>query len=710
MSTRFYLRAAEVPSVSPAFHTAWDSTVGAVRRTMYTTKLAGDTVTSASSSQGGPGDQILIAQFVSLPLDPGTTLASGGATAKAMTFCLEGNGNDDLIDCATARVCSQDGTTIQHELYGSSLISGQGSGEWPFTGFPAQSRSFIGGVTSGTYVTQSGDRLVLELGYEVGGAAIPGVAGSVRIGSDSTGVDVSSDGDTSLTKLGWFETSAGVTFFAPLNPGGWGTWGVGRKTRIAWTVDGRTASLMDWQADAAADWGDRTLTGSVPESVSWAEEGAPIVGWRSTDDAMWSGTLETVRLEDDLLKVRAYGGAEALMRNQTRMFYRIDGADRWSDSETDPHSYNNSEKFDVTLGRGHIMWKVGDGDTAYAVGNQSAVVLWVEGGLITRYSIQVEPDINFANLEVETHNATGPSGSRTLEGTHSLAAIGGTPTTYARTLTTPADLLSLRMIADGAFTPAARHRVKVNAIKVYGRTIDDAFSISEVVEDVAGVAGLVDAGITANTTAALPLDWNEDLPGLLSYMAELADWRWLVTHDGLSFGPFAKTWEAFTSADATTALEPERRYNRVRVPYRAVSGALRTSEGVPSVDPFPDERVTWVEELEDPQADSTLADAFAQAQADYFASARLRGSLTPVRVRYRGEIRTPYDVRAGDLLSMPDLAPEIGAQRIQTVTYRPGENVTVELGAGFNVVRTLAEIERDRPRRRRRRRPTRGPT
>jgi len=706
VTTRFYFRATEAPSISPAFHTAWDNTSSAVRRMMYPTKLAGDTVTSTSVTGGAAGDDVCNLQLISQPLEAGIEVAGTGLSGSAATFCLESSGNDDLTPISTYQIWSLDGLTLRATPAG--LITGAG-GEFPFSGFPPEARSFSVDTGAASYITQTGDRLVVELGVHNGPAGVAPFAGTLWRGSDSALADVGVGG-SETTRVGWFEISGDLTFVSPLNPGGWGTWGVGRKTRIAWTVDGQTASLVDWQADSATDWGDRTLTGSLPTSVSWAEEGAPIVGWRSTDDAMWSGTLETIRLEDDLLKVRAYGGAEALMRNQTRMFYRIDGADRWADSETDPHSYNNSEKFDVTLGRGHVMWKVGDGDTAYAVGNQSAVVLWVEGGLITRYSIQVEPDINFANLEVETHNATGPSGSRTLEGTHSLAAIGGIPTTYARTLTTPADLLSLRMIADGAFTPAARHRVKVNAIKVYGRTIDDAFSISEVVEDVAGVAGLVDAGITANTTAALPLDWNEDLPGLLSYMAELADWRWMVTHEGLVFGPFAKTWEAFTSADATTALEPERRYNRVRVPYRAVSGALRTSEGVPSVDPFPDERVTWVEELEDPQPDSTLADAFAQAQADYFASTRLRGSLTPVRVRYRGEIRTPYDVRAGDLLSMPDLSPEIGPQRIQTVTYRPGENVTVELGAGFNVVRTLAEIERDRPRRRRRRRPTRGPT
>ena len=303
---------------------------------------------------------------------------------------------------------------------------------------------------------------------------------------------------------------------------------------------------------------------------------------------------------------------------------------------------------------------------------------------------------------LRTDTALGPDGAGTLIVNHSMT--NGTAA-IASDVTTGEDLLTIQYVRDGGtFTAGATFFGRAVGLKVYGRTKDDAFSVSDVAADVGASAGLDVANVQANSLAALPLDWLEAHPDLLTYMAELVDWRWLALHDGLHFGPYEKTWDAFSTADATPSLNPEPRFNRVHVPWRTLAGAPRVSIGIPDVDPFPgEERVIEMEELEDPQPDSSLPDAVAAARANYEASTRLTGSLDLARIRYRGEVRSPYDLTAGDLISMPDLG--VGPQRVTGVTYRPGGRVTADIGTGFNPVKTLADAERERkPRVRKRKR------
>jgi hypothetical protein len=481
---------------------------------------------------------------------------------------------------------------------------------------------------------------------------------------------------------------------------------VALPSNLDFEIDGRPVRMEGWQADAETDRGDRTLTGRLPRSVTWASQGAPVVAWRRSGDAAWSGTLVAdPRIVGDELVIRAEGHANEIASKRERMFYRIDGGEKWVDSASDPHSYAQSEKYDLHSGPGALVWKYGNNADAFAIGDIAGFILWMEGALITRYSTLVTVSQNMGSWDLRTHSATGPTGTATLIGDHSL----NPPTTYAQNITTPEDALLFSVRCNTANTPGNRRRVRAGVIKVYGRTTDDTFSASDVVSDVGGNAGLDTSNVQTSSLAVLPLDWTEDHAALLDYMAELTDWRWLALHDGLHFGPYERTWEAFTDIDGTPELEPERRYNRVVVPYRSVSGALLEAVGTPATDPFPgQEIVLLVDELEDPQPDSTVADAVASTRAAYEASVRFTGRMTLSRVRYRGEARSPYDVTAGDLLSLPDLAPTVGSQRIRSVTYHPEDRATVEFGSGFNVVKALADASREqagsRRRKKRRRR------
>ena len=458
----------------------------------------------------------------------------------------------------------------------------------------------------------------------------------------------------------------------------------------SFTIDGRPVPLIDWQCESVVDWGDRTLTGKLPRWVTWAQQGSRVVAWRGPDDAMWAGELTAdPRDTGDWLAIRAHGDAQRISDDPTRMFYRIDGGSQWVDADSEPHELVNKGDYDLTTGGGFLKWRWANGSDAFTSGEHAGFVLWVEGALITYYEFLATMEPTLSNFDIITRSFTGPSGSSFLEATHGL---GTSPTTRSQVLATPSDALWFRVQANANSTPANRRKLTLTQIRVYGRTTDPNFSVSDVVADVGASAGLVTDGVRSNGLRVLPLDWTEDHADLLTYMAELADWRWLVRHDGLHFGPYERVVDAFMPGDAVGDLEPERRHNIVTQPFRGLSGRRRARTGSPTIDPYPGQTFALtLEDLADPQPDADLAEAVAEARADYEASRRLTGSLELVRIRADGDAMSPYFISPGDLLRIPNLAPGVAPQRVKAVTYRPDDRVSVDLGTGFNVVRTLAD-------------------
>jgi hypothetical protein len=478
----------------------------------------------------------------------------------------------------------------------------------------------------------------------------------------------------------------------------------GRSLGMYATIDGRPVEFLDWQATVEADWGERTLTGKVLREVTWAEQGSSVELWRGDGTRLWSGELtQDPKLEGPLLSLRAQGYAEWLAANRTRMFYRTDGASLFVDAEEDPHGYNESEKYDLIVRQGMLKWTWGDGDTTFQTGDVMTAVIWIEGGLITRYTFLADPSETLTNWEVRTVSATGPSGAFTALNDHSLNVASAT---YAVNIDDPTDLFGIRVRCNsGPATPASRRKLKLTAIKIYGRTTDDEFTASEVAVDVAAASGVATDRVQANGLSVLPLDWTENHPALLDYLVELTGGRWMVRGDGLHFGPYERTWEVSTEDGANAEVEPERRFNRVVVPYRSLSGRLReTSPAVPETDPYPGEEFThYAEELEDPQPDAELATALAATTVEHLAAARITGRVDVAACRLEGSARDPIEIEPGDLLNITDL--RYPPQRIKAVTYAKDRLPVVELGeVPFDPMQVIRTFQRDEAGKRKRRR------
>ncbi len=468
---------------------------------------------------------------------------------------------------------------------------------------------------------------------------------------------------------------------------------------IGWEVDGLPVRMIgDWQAEVQTGWGDRAFTGAIGREVRWAEQGAPVTGWKRSGEPLWQGTLVVdPRREGDVLRIRAEGNAAGIDAIPNRLFYRVDGAAEWEDRGSDPYGYNQNEKFDLFSRRGSLVWKFGSVDT-FNTNDAAGFAFWREGGEISRYTCTLEVNQALGGFDFLTRSFTGPDGTQSDITTQTLN-FGG-PLTLAVDATINAanreDGMTFVCIRTGAAsTPNGRRRLQVRAIKVYGRTLDENFTVADVVSDVAELAGLGTDGIDAHAMLVLPLDWTEDPTGLLDYMAELTDWRWMVRGTEMTFGPYGKIWESATGYGAVPNLEPQPRANVFRQPFRTLSGALRHVDASPEVDPFPGQEVV-VEgtELENPQPNADLATAVAAAAVEYEASVRRSGPVELTEVRYIGGTWSPYDVDAGDQLLLTDLAPDLGPQRIEAMTYRPGGRATAQLGDGFNLVAELAAFQR----------------
>jgi len=707
MGTRFYLNTNQAAPVSPSFGVGtpefgWTSSTSATRCLASTAHVTGDTLATLGPRAITNNTNLLFVQGVTAVLPTGTAFTTS-VLFTAYFQCSESAADDNLRPQVRLKVVSEDGATLRQEIRPSTDTSGLEPGT------TLGNLAFSSAVALGPigYTTVAGDRLVIEVGLASQAGVSP--SGSVRFGSD--GDDLPQGPETGTTFVPWVEftnldvfPTMGTPAFHPPNP-----------VSINATIAGFPVEMSDWQFDAVTNEGYRSLTAKIPETFVFAEQGAPIRVWLSDSTEVWAGELA---LDPDAdrgkLQIRAEGYASRLSVSSTRMFYRIDGAGAWVEADAEPHELLNNDKYDLRLKPGLMRWQMGNaGSDSFAANDQAGFVLWVEGGLITRYECLSEPGASYSAFDFITSYLTGPNTVGAVIATHNLTAGS---ITRASNLSTPADMIRFRVEANTSAASSTRRRHIVSRIKVYGRTIDDNFSASEVVHDVASDVGMDRTLIQDNGLAILPLDWTDDNADLLDYMAELTDWHWEVwgpNADGqprLSFAPWETNWTVYQSSGVRPNVENLARYNVVRVPYRRVNGQAAFAYGY--ADSFATDGFSAVyemDELEHPQSNSNLATAIAERAVDYWSAKRVGGRVELGEVfSEQGEPASGYLVKPGDVITIAE-RPDLPPQRVVGMSYRQGAVPIAELGDEFNVIRLLAEFQKSRRRRRKKRSRRRNP-
>ena len=484
---------------------------------------------------------------------------------------------------------------------------------------------------------------------------------------------------------------------------------------ISWTIDGSPVRMDEWSCDSIANGGYNQFRATAASSRLQASQGSIVTGYRTDGSVLWQGAISAepkthrgiAALLAEGLKVRAEKLSGPLL-------YRDDDISRLVSADSDPHNYNSNPDFTWSVNPGRAICLIAK-DSTYAVGNQASIVGWYEGCEVSQLTYTWNnPSATIANHIIRIQSATGPSGGLTNEGFTSLSSPG--PATVTKSITDGQDLIRIGLETLNAITVGENKRVTITGYQAYGRTTAATFTAAEVAADVGQLAGFDTAGVTASGDDILPLYWTDGTyADLLTYVADLMDWRWLVTADAglgvsgvasgpaLSFGPWDRTWTAALQRGvAELDLEPLAVYNQARVNFSSVSGVKRSASVTASPDPLA--LAGWNNvydyDLADPQASNTLALALADRLIDYYSQPRVRGRLTLHECRdSSGYIHSGYDVGAGELIDITDLDPAAGPQRIVGASYDQ-HGTHLELSEDFAIGRYLFRAGKGRRHRR----------
>ena len=212
MATRFRLTSdATAPAVSPALQ-SYSHTQGTVR-----TLLTSDTSALTTSAYTPDGADHLVAgdahhiQFVSDPMVAGITFTNGN-TIKMCVQALEAHAGNNLFLQCFVSIVSQDGTTVRRTLCAKTADGVE-------LATALTSRFHTTTQSGATYVTVSGDRLVVELsvtGTPTGAGGVQGHNASLRWGGNGAGGDLlETDAQTDTTLNPWIEFVPNVSFLNP---------------------------------------------------------------------------------------------------------------------------------------------------------------------------------------------------------------------------------------------------------------------------------------------------------------------------------------------------------------------------------------------------------------------------------------------------------------------------------------------------------------
>ena len=203
-STRLYFATASTPSVNPSFD-SWSETDSSARRQLLTAKSASESLNTGTSLSWTAGNTQLDRQYVSLPMEAGISFSS--ATIKLQLACMEGSAISNSVPRMSAKIVSSDGTTLRQTLL---TIANYGTTS-EYNIITLRNVQFANGDTlTGSYITASGDRLVIEIGHSDSSGTLP--SAQCRYGAP-TGTSDHGENDTETVVLvPWVEFSNTIRF------------------------------------------------------------------------------------------------------------------------------------------------------------------------------------------------------------------------------------------------------------------------------------------------------------------------------------------------------------------------------------------------------------------------------------------------------------------------------------------------------------------
>jgi hypothetical protein len=604
--TRFYLSSTAAP-VAVAGSGEWEFKTNAenVRGTLSTASdgsVLGDRGTTAVDPT--PSADHMVYQGVSEAL-PGGEISG---FARGMVRVRETAARGDMRTQVIARVVSGDGTTVRGVLFGPDP-AGALEDEWP-TGYEARRLPRIWadarGAPISTVVAQTGDRIVLEVGFRIFASYVGSETGYARIGAPNGVADLEeaegAQGDlrpwVEFSSVAGAETSEAEALIEWVVLGGGG----GLRRVLSGEVVHQIVSprgVSRWPVVGDFDRLDSGAGGwkSAKGKISRAEfEAAPDVYRAGSEWFVWERGTGRLLFRSDLTEPTPTGGAvdisgrgpgAVLDKDAPRLLFSAVGGSEagWTNGADEPFGFDTSKKIGVEVQEGGIRWKIENGKT-FAGGEISRAIFYAEGfdGL-SRLSWKLKgKDANYGNLEVVLRGRNiGEAGdyaaAATDIATWSLGAGGPAEgTILEQAITDDYDLIELGLRATGAFTAGDDIEIAARRLVVGGISDDDDTTADDVFAEVFDRIGcdsvrIEPSGVPVGAVDHISGSW----ASLLDAMALRTDYYYRVYWEGGKLVGEAGTWgkRRYTVFDPelSDGLIPLEPFDRVKVAFTYPNGA-----------------------------------------------------------------------------------------------------------------------------------------
>jgi len=468
--------------------------------------------------------------------------------------------------------------------------------------------------------------------------------------------------------------------------------------RISWFIDGRPVQFSDWSADCVAYGGFRDFAGTARGDCSFAEQEAPLAGFRRDGSPFWYGTIvvdpEVTEGGAAITAQGLYKGTFSTTVGRRLFMVRVEAG--WKNQEVKPYGYNNvGRAYDSKIEEGQLVWWAAKGQDV-SIGDTTGWVYWAEGCVLTNVSAitNINNGANPGRNEYQISTGFGPNGAVTVE-QNGISVSAGTFDVPLNKTT--GDLITIEVRRNNNASPGDKILGRVGTIILRGLAPSDVFTLDQVFS----VILQIDARppiVQASGLDMMPLDWNGTDFDLCVYLSQVGDWWFmLLDRDDLGTKSVAGPWDTAIQVarrrNARTQLTPLQRYNRVRVPWTTTDDAERfaVADAVPN--PFPDRVVEYMADgLEDKfPGDSDTPQTIADTLIKRFSTIRRSGSIEVASAVLEGKTLSPYEIRPGLLAEIIDHDPVIPPQRIQAVSWNAAGRASLSIEREEGAVKTLRD-------------------
>lgn len=481
--------------------------------------------------------------------------------------------------------------------------------------------------------------------------------------------------------------------------------------RVFWQIADQPAHLDNVSWGSTVNMGYAQMRGRIAASRLGDLEhdigqGAPVRGFTEDGAVVWEGRISQPPKvnADGTADVAAQGNGIVAFKTDARVVGSLTAPGAWVPANSEPLNWQFDPAIETTA-----MLVVNNGIERYVriyqsnlgFGDYAAMAFWAPKMELSRFKATIE--ISKAGDHVVIYTADGPDIFTTARAEYAVDTnlLAATSHDVDITFRRPGDVIIIENRTGNPDSGDPFNQILVYDPIVYGDYAYDLVTSKELAATCARILDWDRSGITGRGIAAVtPID-NADSPGsMLDYLSNLEDARWCAWADEgrlygsgttgtvLDYGRWGqRVWTVSAATGARWSLDPLELYNAFTVKYLVTElqpvVVRLTADGF-TEDPLAPYGITNEASivLRDVQGDRALAEQVAFTNLRRGLEQRYRGNVTFAHAFDESGRDAAYEVRAGDVIRIPDFDPLAEALELRVYDVSCNENlVTVGIEA-----------------------------